>query len=68
MHITQGTIACSATLAGKPLPVRTKGFKSGLAGCTWLLPANARGKVVRGTITVTYTGESVKRSFTARVS
>ena len=66
--LTQGTIACSATLAGKPLPVRSKGFKSGLAGCTWLLPGTARGKTIRGTITVTYDRASVKRSFSARVS
>ena len=66
--LTQGTIACSATLAGKPLPVRSKGFKSGLAGCTWVLPAGARGKVLRGTIAVTFGGASVKRSFSARVA
>ena len=48
--LTQGSIACTATLAGKPLALRSKGFKSGAAGCTWVLPASARGKVLRGTI------------------
>ena len=66
--LTQGTIACSATLAGKPLPVQSKGFKNGLATCTWHVPVKARGKTIRGTITVAYNGASAKRSFAARVS
>jgi hypothetical protein len=65
--LTEGTIACVAKLAGKPL--RGAGaFAGERATCTWRLPKNARSKRVEGSMTVSFQGVRVARSFSVRVA
>ncbi len=61
-------VACSARIAGKAVPVKTKGsVQSGRAVCTWTLPKNTKGKQLKGSITATYQGAKIRRSFSKRV-
>jgi len=61
-------VACSATLAGKRLKASKKGSVfSGRASCTWRLPKNSKGKQLKGSITATYQGAKVRKSFSKRV-
>ena len=64
--LDEGKIACNATIAGTRLAGRAR-FVTDLATCTWRLPKDARGKRVRGSVSVTFQGVTAKRSFTVRV-
>ncbi|MFL6021582.1 MAG: hypothetical protein ACJ74A_10610 [Gaiellaceae bacterium] len=55
-------LSCRAVVGGRALKVTVRG-----SACTWAVPANARGKIVSGRVTVTNGSFSVTRSFTARV-
>lgn len=66
--VAAGTVACSATVAFRRIPAVTHALTNGVANCVWRLPATSKGKVLRGTITLTVKGVSVSRSFTARIT
>ena len=66
--LSAGSVACVARVGTATLPVRARRVANGVAACSWTLPGNARGKQVRGTITVTADGSRVTRSFSARVT
>jgi hypothetical protein len=38
-----------------------------VASCVWRIPATGKGKVLRGTITLTVRGVKVTRSFSSRI-
>jgi hypothetical protein len=64
--ITSGTVVCRLLVGGKKVP--SKGSVSGgAASCSLVVPAAARGQVLRGTISVRSGGGSVARSFAYRV-
>ena len=64
----KGSVACSAKLAGKTLKVSKKGsVAGGKASCTWKVPNQSKGKQLKGSMTVTYKGKKVTRSFSKRV-
>jgi hypothetical protein len=61
-------VSCSATLAGKRLKLSKKGsVLSGRASCTWKLPKKTKGKQLKGSITASYRGAKVKKTFSKRV-
>jgi hypothetical protein len=63
-----GVVTCSARLAGKPLAaLRHTSAAIGTATCVWKLPKTSRGKQFKGTISETYKGKKVSRSFTVKV-
>jgi hypothetical protein len=64
--LTDGTIACAAKLAGRPLR-GTGRFVNDRVACTWRLPRSARGKRLSGSVAVTYQGVQAKRTFSVRV-
>ena len=66
--IRTGTVSCAASIAGKRLVARTHVVRNGIAVCVWRLPATAKGRTVRGLITVTVQGTSLTRGFSARVT
>lgn len=66
--VQKGQIACSARIGGVLVPVKARRLVNGVAACSWSLPRTARGKTVRGTISLTVQGVQVKRSFSARIS
>lgn len=63
-----GTVACAATLSFKPIAAASHTLANGIASCVWRIPKTAKGKTIRGTITLTVQGVRVTRSFSAKIS
>ena len=62
------SVSCSARLAGKTIkPLKQGSVFSGRASCTWKLPKNTKGKSLKGSITATYQGAKITRSFSKTV-
>jgi hypothetical protein len=62
LGITSGTVTCKVLLNGKKL--RAKGsVKAGAGRCAMAVPASAKSKRLRGSITVRAGGKSVSASF-----
>ena len=62
---------CSASVGGRALRTSSVGdfnrnLDNGTAVCAWIVPRTARGKLVRGSVTVVAGGATVRRSFVAR--
>jgi hypothetical protein len=66
--VTRGVVACAATVGTTHLAPLAKTVKSGIAACLWHLPKTAKGKTIRGSVTLTVQGVTVKRTFSARVT
>ena len=65
--IPSGTVKCAARVGTKALPASGK-VGSGVAACKFTLPKTSKGKIVSGTITVTFKGKSIKVPFTFKVN
>ena len=78
--VTRGKVTCRARLGSKALrgrgafvnltvksPAGAGSVKSRNAACSWKVPKGAKGKTIRGTITLTESGVTNARSFTTRV-
>ena len=64
----RGALACTAKLNGKTLPVSRRGVAgNGNATCAWSLPRSSVGEHLAGSITETYKGVKVTRSFSVNV-
>lgn len=63
-----GTVTCAATVNLARIPAVTHVVTNGVASCVWRLPATAKGKTLRGKITLTVRGTAVTRTFTARIT
>ncbi len=66
--LTRGTVTCAAKVGDAPLTVQTKVLANGVATCGFKLPAGSKGKLVKGTISVTARGMTVRRTFSATVT
>jgi hypothetical protein len=66
--VTAATVGCAASIAGKRLVATTHALRNGIAVCVWRLPATAKGRFVRGLITVTVRGTTLTRGFSARAT
>ena len=66
--VQSGKVACAASLAGKRIPASAHVVANGIATCVWKIPKTAKGRTMRGTITVTVQGASVTRPFSAKFS
>jgi hypothetical protein len=62
-----GTVVCSASVGGARIGVRVHRFVGSQARCAWQVPGSARGKSIRGSITVVFEGKRITRSFAATV-
>jgi hypothetical protein len=65
--VSKGTVACSATIAGKHLVTLAKLFANGVASCSWKIPKTAKGKAFKGTVTLTDAGAIATRSYAGAV-
>lgn len=65
--VSGGSVACVATLAGKRLTAAAHAIANGVAACTWKMPPTAKGKTLKGTVTLTLRGATAARSFSAVV-
>jgi hypothetical protein len=66
--VAAGRVSCAASIAGKRLIARTHTLTNGVAVCVWRVPATAKGRTIRGLITLTVRGTSLTRGFSARVT
>lgn len=66
--VQAGTVACSATVGGKHLSAAAHRVANGVATCSWSLPRTAKGKTLRGTVSLTVKGTTVVRPFSAKVT
>jgi hypothetical protein len=64
--ISAGTVKCAARIGTKALPASGK-VGSGVAACKLSLPKTSKGKLVKGTITVTVQGHAIKVPFSFKV-
>jgi hypothetical protein len=65
--VQSGTVVCAATLGGKRVVAKTHAFANGIATCIWATPKTAKGKFLRGTITLKVQGASLTRPFAAKL-
>lgn len=65
--LTSGAVSCSSTIGGKPLRPRSRGFVGERAVCTFAIPANAKGRTFRSTLSVHSSGTKLTRSVSGRV-
>lgn len=66
-QVRTGAVSCTASIGRIRLRARTSGFKSGLAACSWRVPASAVGKTLHGSVRVTFEGATTKRTFSRRI-
>jgi hypothetical protein len=64
--VQAGTVACVASLAGKRVAAFKHVVANGVGTCVWRIPRTAKGRIMRGTITLTVQGTQITRPFTAR--
>jgi hypothetical protein len=66
--VQAGTVACSATVGGKRLSATAHVVANGIAACAWSLPRTAKGKTLRGSVSLTVKGTTVVRTFAVKVT
>ena len=65
--VATGTVTCAATIAGTRAAASTHVVANGIATCIWKTPKTAKGKLIRGTITLTVQGVKLTRPFVAKL-
>lgn len=63
----EGAVTCTLRIGTTTVRATGRGFAEDAAVCVWRLPRSAKGKQLRGTITVTFGGVRVTKTFSARV-
>jgi hypothetical protein len=63
---SRGKVTCTLLVGGKPLRAARMAFSQGLPVCRWILPRTAKGKLLKGSIAVTYAGSTAKKTFSVR--
>ena len=66
--VGSGIVTCPATLAGKRAVALRRVVANGIATCVWRIPKTAKGRIMRGSITLTVQGAHVTRPFAAHFS
>jgi len=65
--LQSGRVTCVGRAGNARLRAQLARVQGGAASCTWQIPANAKGKTFRGSVTVVFEGLRASRSFSARV-
>lgn len=65
--IQGGRVTCVGRIGNSRLRTQSAGFVGRQAVCTWAIPAGAKKKLFRGTVTIAFEGLKVTRSFSGRV-
>ncbi len=66
--VKSGTVTCAATVGGKQLAAAAHAVANGIALCAWRLPKTAKGKTIRGTVTLVVQGVKAAKSFSVKVT
>jgi hypothetical protein len=65
--LQNGRVTCTARAGATRLRSQAARVTGGAAVCTWLIPANARGKSLRASTTVAFEGLRATRSITRTI-
>jgi hypothetical protein len=65
--IQNGRVACVGRAGSARLRATSARVQGGQVTCTWQIPANARGRTFRGSVSVVFEGLRASRSFSARI-
>ena len=66
--LQNGRVTCVGRAGTARLRAQLARVQSGAVVCTWLIPANAKGKTFRGSVTVVFEGLRASRSISRRIS
>jgi hypothetical protein len=65
--LQNGRTTCVGRAGKARLRAQLARVQGGAVVCTWLIPANAKGRTFRGSVTVVFEGLRASRSFSARI-
>jgi hypothetical protein len=65
--IQNGRVTCVGRAGNRRLRVELARVQAGAATCTWLIPANVRGRTFRGSVALAFEGLRASRSYSARI-
>jgi hypothetical protein len=65
--IQNGRVTCVGRLGSARLKAQVQRVQGGAATCTWNLPATAKGKTFRGSVSVAFEGLKAAQSYTGKV-
>ena len=65
--VQNGRVTCVGRLGAARLTAQLQRVQGGAATCTWNIPANAKGKTFRGSVTVAFEGLRAGQSYTGKV-
>lgn len=65
--LSSGQVRCAARIGDRPVTPSSQRFVGKQATCVFTIPANAGGRMLRGSITIAFEGRQVKRSFSRRI-
>lgn len=65
--IVNGQVDCTARAGTKAVKPTSERFAGGQATCIFKIPADAKGKTLRGTITMIFEGKRLTRPFSAKI-
>ena len=69
-RLPSAVVSCPAVFGDRPIAARRKFFdaRHSAAYCYWMLPASARGEVLRAAVVATYQGAHARRWLRLRIS
>jgi hypothetical protein len=65
--LQNGRVTCVGRAGNARLRAQLARVQGGAAVCTWQIPANAKGRTFRGSVTVVFEGLRASRSFSTRI-
>jgi hypothetical protein len=65
--VQNGRVACVGRAGNARLRAQVQRVQGGAATCTWNIPAGAKGKTFRGSVTVVFEGLRASQSFSGKV-
>jgi len=66
--VDQGRVTCVATIGGTRVKLKSGRVVNGVGVCIWSIPKTAKGKRVKGSITVAAQGAQVSRAFSLKIA
>jgi hypothetical protein len=65
--VRNGRVTCVGRIGTARLKARVQNVVAGAATCTWNLPANSKGKRIRGSVSLVFEGLRASQSFSTRI-
>jgi hypothetical protein len=65
--LSSGRVTCVARIGAKPLKPSSQRFLRSRAMCVFSIPPSAKGKTLRGSITIAFEGKQLRKSFSRRI-